>query len=143
MSLLKKIVPVHRILLQTLVLVLLMTSTFCASGTMSAENDFIGTWTGHTKQNDDPVDLTVELDKGQISCEFHYGAPSNCSLMGKKDKMEGNTLRFRINESSGGRKCDNLWNGTIILVMQNKNKLEAQIKDKNNKLEDEAILEKQ
>ena len=147
MSQIKRRIPIHNILLQTLVLFVILGPAMCGcdnepNNEPGTETDFSGRWEGSTI-TDDPnqsiaVDLTRESNGDYI---FHYGAPHNFKLFAEKVRVDDSTMRLRIKKASGG-KGDSLTGGTIILTMRDKNHMDARIQHEGANWDDKAELEK-
>ena len=125
MSQIKRRIPIHNILLQTLVLFAVLGPSICGcngedpsvSKTIK-EADFSGTWEGLTRTESVTVDLTRESDGDHV---LHYGAPYRFKLtLEKRGRQEDSSLTLRIKGTSGGE-GDRLFEGRIILTMGDEN----------------------
>ena len=147
MSQIKRKIPIHNILLQTLVLFAFLSTSICGcngdndtpESKAIVESDFSGKWKGQTMTDDPaPVDLTSESKGDEIVYTLHYGGTYASQLIANQGILKGSTLTLSIDKTTG--KCDILWPGNVILMMRDeKNHMIATIQPK---VEDEAKLEK-
>ena len=101
---------------------------------------FSGIWEGSTVQESIPVDLTSTSGNGLF--DFHFGPPYNCVLRAGEGREKDNSLILKILETSGNLKCDELWNGTIVLNKPDDDHIDIRIEDENGNPEDQARLKK-
>ena len=117
MSQIKKRIPIHNILLQTLVLFAVLGPSICGCDEKSTsrvnavvEADFSGTWTGFT--SDESASVTFEKSNGDYTLD--YDAPYRYEWTAKKVTLTDSTLKLKITETNGG---DDFIDADIFLTM--------------------------
>lgn len=130
MSQIKRRIPIHNILLQTLILFALLGPSICGCNDEPAklpandivESDFGGVWEGSLLTDDTTteVKLTSEPEGGEIVYTLHYGGTYASKLVAKEPILRGSKLTLSIDKTTGN--LDILWPGKVILTMRDDKK---------------------
>lgn len=135
----------------SIIMTLMMFVIFTLSSvTLEAANDIqnveglAGTWSGIIKGKDVKADFTIKPSKdnnGPDQYSLHYGAPRNCLLEAEELDKNVSVITLIFNKASGGF-CDKLYNGKMVVTVNNDDNLSVLITSRSGDIEESAILKR-
>jgi len=135
----------------SIIMTLLMFVIFTLNSvTLEAANDILnaeglaGTWSGIIKDEDVRADFTITPSKdnnGPDQYSLHYGAPRTCRLEAEELDKNVSVITLIFNKANGGF-CDKLYNGKMVVTVNNDDNLSVLITSKPGDIEESAILKR-
>jgi hypothetical protein len=96
-------------------------------GAMASAGDFNGTWRGTVNVDGKSVSAEMTVENGPSV--IHFMSPFNCDVQLEYPMMDSETKYMAGVDSCSGGRCDDLWNGRLILQKSQDDVVEILIKD--------------
>jgi len=110
-------------------------------GEMSSAGDFNGTWRGTVNVDGKSVPAEMTVENG--SSVIHFMSPFNCDVQLEYPMMDSETKYMAGVDCCSGGRCDDLWNGRLILQKSHDDAVEILIRDEHSQPWGQGTLNRQ